>query len=317
MPSGRQRSQQTQQGTSQPPLSQQEMSRLGQSPSQPSPSTPVSASPSSVDGGGTVMTQYTLPPEVASVHEIILTMKTALGALGTTFDAMGAQTAQMAVLGSELEIAQQLNSLRSMMKQQDQKQEKSIAEIQDLLNELMQVQIMRHLQQEVEAEIEAEIEETMKGQVAKKLDQYIPKALQGELVTHKQQLDDVHQQLHNSESRRANAELRSSDTDSTLHTIYQPNGKISERFPKNLMSLFTLDVEASKQLLSDYGQAAADISDPRESNLNRFIQFCGVSYQVVPSNQEDDVTYRSPTAVRHEYGRFRFGAIGGAALGGS
>lgn len=43
--------------------------------------TPVSVSPSSVDGG-TVMTQYTLPPEVAAANEILLTMKTALGSLG-------------------------------------------------------------------------------------------------------------------------------------------------------------------------------------------------------------------------------------------
>lgn len=36
----------------------------------------------------------------------------------------------------------------------------------------------------------------------------------------------------------------------------------------------------------------------------------------VPTNQnEDDVTYRSPTAVKHEYGSFRFGAIRGATLG--
>ena len=38
----------------------------------------------------------------------------------------------------------------------------------------------------------------------------------------------------------------------------------------------------------------------------------------VPTNQvdrEDDVTYRSPTAVKHEYGNFRFGTNRGAMLG--
>jgi hypothetical protein len=38
-----------------------------------------------VDDGGstqTIMTQFTLPPEVAAANEILLTMKTALGSLG-------------------------------------------------------------------------------------------------------------------------------------------------------------------------------------------------------------------------------------------
>jgi len=265
-----------------------------------------------------MMTQFTLPPEVAAANEILLTMKTALGSLGTTFDSMGAQTAQMAMLGSELEIAQLLNSLRTQMKEQDQRQEEGIAEIQELLKDLMEVQIMRHLQLQVEAELETHIDEMVKEQVAHNLDKYIPKALQNELAERKQALNNVQLALHNSESRRANAELRSSDTDSDLHPIYRPNGEISALFPKNLMNLFTLDAAACKQLLIDYEQS--DISDSRERNLNRFIQFCGVSYQVVPTNQldrEDDVTYRSPTAVKHEYGGFRFGMIKGAALGGS
>jgi len=291
-------------------------SPANQSQHQPSPQTPVSASPSSTDGGGTIITQFTLPPEVAAANEILQTMKTALGALGNTFDSMGAQSAQMAVLGSELEIAQHLNSLRSIMRQQDQRQEDGIAEIQELLRDLMEVQIMKHLQQEVETEIEMQIEETVKQQVANKLEEYIPKALQDELAERKQELEQVQQALHNSESRRANAELRSSDTDGVLHTIYQPNGEISTLFPKNLMNLFTLSAQVAKQLLIDYEQQ--DVSDSRERNLNRFIQFCGVSYQVVPANQPDredhDVTYRSPTAVKHEYGSFRFGAVKGASL---
>ena len=77
----------------------------------------------------------------------------------------------------------------------------------------------------------------------------------------------------------------------------------------------------AKQLLLDYGQPDVLDSHSRERNLNRFIQFVGVSYQVVrvplvlsrlseaeasqvPTSQlhhEDDVRYKSPTAVRHEH----------------
>jgi hypothetical protein len=61
---------------------------LLQSPSQGAqhePETPISAPPSSGDGGGstqTIMTQFTMPPEVAAANDILLTMKAALGSLG-------------------------------------------------------------------------------------------------------------------------------------------------------------------------------------------------------------------------------------------
>jgi len=286
--------------------------------SQPLLSTPVPSSPDGAASTQTTWTQFTLPPEVAAANEILLEMKTKLGSLGATFDSMGAQTAQMALLGSELEITQHLNSLRSHIKDQDQKQEDGIAEIQELLKDLMEVQMMKYLQQQVEADIEIQIDELVREQVAKYLEKYIPKALQDELADRKRELEEVQRALHNSESRRANAELRSSDPEGCLHTIYRPNGEISTLFPRTLRNLFALDAESSRQLLLEYEQP--DVSDSRERNLNRFIQFCGVSYQVVPTNRldhEDDVTYRSPTAVKHEYGTFRFGMIKGAVPGGS
>jgi hypothetical protein len=58
--------------------------RASQGP-QHEPETPVSAPPSSGDGGGstqTIMTQFTMPPEVAAANDILLTMKAALGSLG-------------------------------------------------------------------------------------------------------------------------------------------------------------------------------------------------------------------------------------------
>jgi len=46
-----------------------------------------------------------------------------------------------------------------------------------------------------------------------------------------------------SESRRANALLRSDDQDNSLHTIYMSNGEVSMHYPKNLNALFNLDGE--------------------------------------------------------------------------
>jgi len=148
----------------------------------------------------------------------------------------------------------------------------------------------------------------VKEQVALNLLEHVPESLQADLAMRKRQLEEVQQALHNSESRRANAELRSGNTDGTLHTIYRSDGEISPLFPEDLSSLFALDGDTAKRLLMEYEQGPIT-SDSRESNLNRFIQFCGVLYQVVTrveqtSPIEDDVAYRSPVVVKHMKGFF-------------
>ena len=51
----------------------------------------------------------------------------------------------------------------------------------------------------MEAEIETQIDEMVKEQVAKNLDQHIPKTLQDELAERKQELEAVQRALHNSQ----------------------------------------------------------------------------------------------------------------------
>jgi len=58
------------------------------------------------------------------------------------------------------------------------------------------------------------------------------------------------------------------------------DGMVSRHYPKDLKSLFMLDAETTKALLSDYEVPASD-SDSQDHNLNRFMYFCGVQYQLV------------------------------------
>jgi len=185
------------------------------------------------------------------------------------------------------------------MKAQDDKHTKGIKEINDMIDDLLNVQIVAQLESEVEKIIEAEIDEMVKLQVAEDLKKHIPQEQQDELVKVKHELEEVQRALHNSESRRANAELRDDEPNSIINTIYRADGKISPLFPKDWKALFSLDGESCKKLLHEYGQA--NVSDSRERNLNRFITFCGLPYQVF----EDSVSYRSPTAVHHDFGSFR------------
>ena len=77
------------------------------------------------------------------------------------------------------------------------------------------------------------------------------------------------------------------------------DGTISRHYPKDLESLFKLDgklyiykiivtrflnlnfeAETTKALMSDYKLPTSD-SNSQDHNLNRFLQFCGVQYQLV------------------------------------
>lgn len=82
-----------------------------------------------------------------------------------------------------------------------------------------------------------------------------------------------------------------------MNAILMSNGEISSRFPATLKELFALDGTCAlvlsseltgpcfisgatvRQLLDEY--EIPIITESREGNLNQFIQFCGVQYQMV------------------------------------
>jgi len=86
------------------------------------------------------------------------------------------------------------------------------------------------------------------------------------------------------ESRRANAQLRIGKNDDRpspqLATIHMTDGTVSRHYPKDLEGLFKLDAETTKALMSDYELSSSD-THSQDYNLNRFMHFCGVQYQLV------------------------------------
>jgi len=68
--------------------------------------------------------------------------------------------------------------------------------------------------------------------------------------------------------------------DDPLGTIHMTDGTVSRYYPKDLEGLFKLDADTTKALMSDYQLPIQD-SNSQDHNLNRFMQFCGVQYQLV------------------------------------
>ncbi|CAE6531087.1 unnamed protein product [Rhizoctonia solani] len=219
-------------------------------------------------------------PEIEHVREVIVKMKETLGALGINFDSLGDQTAKVATIPSGMETNQEILAVQRHMSRQRRKQDENIEEIKKLLREVAQEQIVEHLRNSVADQVLEIIDDFVEEEVRKQLDEIIPVELQNQVVEQKRQLEEVRRSLHNSEARRANALLRSTHMTDALHKLLLPSGMVSADFPDNLGELFAMDGPQAKRLLEEYG---IDASESREKNLNRFMQFIGVSYQMASS----------------------------------
>ncbi|KAI0740610.1 hypothetical protein C8Q76DRAFT_197888 [Earliella scabrosa] len=243
-------------------------------------STSTMDSPSSArDGAGSVLTTLTAAPaEVNAAAEIIKKMKDSLGTLGSTLDSLGTQTVQMIQGGGEAEIERQIGRVRKRMSEQEQKQEADIADIQALLKEVLEHDIIEHLTTLIEAGIMEEIDALVEEQVALHLPEYVPQELQEELRAHRKELESVQKELHNSESRRANATLRSHKMHEKVHTLFNTKGEVSKNFPGTLGEMFSVSGETAASLVRDYG--LGEPSSSRERNINTLMQNWGIQYQL-------------------------------------
>jgi len=229
------------------------------------------------------------PPNMDGVMELMDVLKRTMEQLGGTFETLGQTTQAVEQLQTEpaLDSVQQIAALRKHLVLQDRRQSAKMDEIKRLLKDVLQEEIVEHLKGQITQQIENIIDEEVEAQVQAQLAYHIPPSLQQKLANNQQQLHDVQYSLHNAEARRANGQLRSNNLHGTLHPLYKRDGSVSEHFPKDLTGLLTLDGDTATQLLTDYAIAPAD---SREKNLNKFMNFANVGYQVVPFDMATAIT---------------------------
>ncbi|KAG8963171.1 hypothetical protein FRC03_003318 [Tulasnella sp. 419] len=246
---------------------------------------PVSGPPSPTHSvAATAVTHWTnIPaaPDMAQVGSVLESMRNTLDNLGATFGTLGEQSSKIAGLGDGFDHASQLASLERHLAASDRKQEKRMEEIKVLLGQVVYQDIVPHVNQLIDDSIDAEIESVIEQLVQLQLAHEIPRHLQQQIKDHKKELEGVRINLANSEARRANALLRSSHLSDPLQPLFKEDGTISAHFPPNLTGLFALDGPSAKSLCLEY--RLKGVTDVREKNLNLFMQFCGVAYQMVPS----------------------------------
>ncbi|KAI0800404.1 hypothetical protein C8Q74DRAFT_1314011 [Fomes fomentarius] len=252
------------------------------------------------DGASVLTTLTAAPAEVTAAAEIIEKMKGSLSSLGKTLDSLGNQTVQMIQVGGEAQIAHQIGSLRKHMDAQEKKQDEQIIEIEGdwasflparilvdrfmriytgILKEVLEQDIIEHLTALIEGGIISEIDALVEEQVALQLPEYIPQELQDELRDQRKQLEEVQKALHNSESRRANATLRSHKLHERVHNLFNIHGEVSKDFPRTLGDMFSISADTAASLMKDYG--LGEPTPSRERNINRIMQHCGIQYQLL------------------------------------
>jgi len=227
---------------------------------------------------------FLVDDEVAKTRGLFGDLKQPLHKLNDTFDELHGRTMQMASLTGPVGAKPEITDLRQKLRGQDQRHREAIAEIQGILDELLQSQVVDNIRKEVEREITEQMDKLVQERVAECLKIHIPQELQDEVARSKRELKQVRLELHDSESRRANANLRIDKNDDKpappLATVHMRDGNVSRHYPKDLESLFKLDAETTKALMSDYELPNSD-SNSHDYNLNRFMHFCGVQYQLV------------------------------------
>ncbi|KAJ6589963.1 hypothetical protein DFH09DRAFT_1140537 [Mycena vulgaris] len=224
----------------------------------------------------------TTPSGVPSAQALIQNMKLTLEALDDTLGELHGQTMQIALLGGEPQIAKDIENVRRQLMDHDKRQKDGIQEIELILNHVLQCEMADLLKRQVEDDVAREIEQLVAEQVAVCLKMHIPQELQDEVATQENILKEVQRDLHNSESRRSNAALRSNHEDDALQPIYKTNGSVPDQYPPTLKALFDMDAATSRALMIEYELPGS--SESRERNLNRLLQFFGVRYQMVRSS---------------------------------
>ncbi|KDQ20022.1 hypothetical protein BOTBODRAFT_51374 [Botryobasidium botryosum FD-172 SS1] len=234
--------------------------------------------PLSPTGSARTSVSLSTEPEVEGINEMITLMKRTLLDLGMTFDHFGEATTKFAGLVPAVKFSHELYRLQKRLEMQDRKQEDQTNELKSLLTDVLKEQIAAHLGIFVQEQIRQKIQERVEEQVRVQLQKQIPEELRAQVREHKIQIELVERALYNSEARRENSSLRQRDLSKPLRALRLPNGEENPRFPKNLATLFALDTESARQLVTDF-----DLPDAnnREINLNRFMSHIGVAFQMM------------------------------------
>ncbi|KIK61249.1 hypothetical protein GYMLUDRAFT_43311 [Collybiopsis luxurians FD-317 M1] len=223
-------------------------------------------------------TDITIEPSYPSdIQDPLATMRSTLENLEDIIRELETQTMNQGLAEGSL-FAADIQKIRQDLDGIEKGHANGTQEIKLLMDDLVKKTSLAEIQKQVDEEIKQNMDSLIKEEVKTYLEQAIPSKIQQELQDRKKELDEVNRDLHNSESKRLNSLLRERNRHEPLRNIYRSNGEVSKHFPKTLDDLFNIDATTCKTLVQDYN---LEVSASKDGNLNRFMVFCGVQYQMV------------------------------------
>ncbi|CAE6446112.1 unnamed protein product [Rhizoctonia solani] len=199
--------------------------------------------------------------------------------LDSNLKALAMHAKEVDALGPPPDSAAQIHKLRLQLRAQDKKQEARIADIKHIVKDVLKEQIAEHMRPQIQEQIRLELTRQIREAVQEQITEHLPVSLQDQAEESKRQLIEVRNSLLNSEARRSNATLRSTNLDDPLAPVVKANGEESALAPQTLRQLFSYDSAQARALVRDYALREHDV---RERNLNRFMAHIGVQFNLIP-----------------------------------
>ncbi|KAF8601632.1 hypothetical protein BDV93DRAFT_495491 [Ceratobasidium sp. AG-I] len=228
--------------------------------------------------GGRSSAGYNVPDQ-ASINNLVNGFTSTLETLDQSLKALSVHAKEVDALGPPPDSAAQIHKLRLQLRAQDKKQDQRIADIKHIVKDVLKEQIADHMRAQIQEQIRLEITQQVRAAVQDQMPDHLPVSLQEQADESKRQLIEVRHSLLNSEARRSNATLRSTNLDDPLAPVVKANGEESALAPQNLRQLFSYDNAQARALVRDYGLREHDV---RERNLNRFMAHIGVQFNLIP-----------------------------------
>jgi len=197
----------------------------------------------------------------------------------STFDGLKSQLEDTNLLIKSTEISNpDVQNLYKDMNKQTKEHKDAMVEIRAVLADLWKTRVFDEIKNEIQEQMSEQMDALVRQGVERELKKRISEQQRQELSGIDLRLRQVQIELHNSESRRANALLKYDSPTRDLYTIKMHDGRPSTYFPRTLDGLRDLDERTIEKLIVDYRefQALCSREDSALKKLNKFIQFCGV-----------------------------------------
>jgi len=249
-----------------------------------------SRSTKSLSASSTPRSKLTFTPDTdtSGIGELFNGVRLSVAALTQAFDKLqptpspNADPSAPAPTVDPASTKQQIHNLRKQLVAQDKTQEEHINKIKALIREVLIDQISDQFRKHLRELVREQVGETVRERVAAQLANQVPTGLAQEMSLHRDQMQVVKQGLHNAEARRTNALIRSTRLSDPLSPLLKEDGFPSTAFPPTLVDLFSMPAPSVHDLMDEYGIHLIE-GDPRETNLNKIMQFIGVTLQMVPA----------------------------------